>query len=189
MARLVRISLVAALLAIPGTLALSAPPPWTYVEAGYLNVDPDNMSGSGDNWFGGGSFAFLKSFHAGFRYVDGDFAKNVDLSYWTAAAGWHGLLGENGDIVGEVTWSDSEVGNVDDDGYGATAGIRWKLLKFLEADGFVHWTDYDDAGSDDRYEVRAIFDVWRIGIGAAYVMGDDYDQYNAFARFAFGAEK
>jgi hypothetical protein len=120
------------------------------------------------------------------RYVNGDYADNVSQTFWTFAAGWHGLLGEKGDIVAEATWNDTEIENVGDNGYGLTGGVRWRPIKLFELDGFVHWTDYDNAGSTDSYEARGIFHVWRIGIGAAASFASEANEYNAFVRFNFG---
>lgn len=186
--RLLRTAVMVALLAFTGSVALAQAPGYGYIEAGYLNVDPDNFSESGDNVYGEASLGLFKNFHVSGRYIDGDYAQNVDLSYWQFAAGWHGLLGEKADLVAEVTWSDQEIGNVSDDGVGANLGVRWRLVKMFEIDGFAHWTDYNDAGSQDSYEVRAIFDIWRIGIGAAATVSDEDNRYNAFVRFNFGKD-
>jgi len=45
--------------------------------------------------------------------------------------------------------------------------------------------DYD-SGSEESYEARAIFDVWRIGVGASAEFADSANQYNVFVRFNFG---
>jgi len=177
---------LAALMALSGSLALAEAPAWTYVEGGTLNVDPDNFSGSGDNWFAGGSIDFWKHFHVSGRYINGDYADNANLTVWTFAAGWHGALGEKADIVGEVTWSDTEIDNVSDRGQGLTAGVRWRMVKPFELDGFAHWTDFNDAGSQDSYEVRGMLYIWRLAFGAAYETSSEADQYNAFVRFTFG---
>ena len=183
-----RAMILAALLALTGSVVLAGDegPAWTYIEAGYLNVNPDNASGSGDNWFAGASLGFLKNFHVSGRYVNGDYADNLSQTFWTFAAGWHGLLGEKADVVAEATWSDIEVENEGDSGVGLTGGVRWLPIKMFEADGFVHWVDYSDAGSTDSYEVRGIFNVWRLGIGAAYIFSSEANQYDAFVRFNFG---
>jgi len=177
-----------ALMAFAGSMALAQAPGYGYIEGGYLNVNPDDFDTSGDNWYGEASMGLFKNFQLSGRYVNGDFAENVDLSYWQFAAGWHGLLGEKADVVAQVTWSDREINNQSDDGVGLTAGVRWRLVKMFELDGFVHWTDYSDAGSQDSYEVRAILDVWRLGLGAAYTYNTDVSQYNAFVRFNFGKD-
>src|SRR5499426_344505 len=184
--RLFGASVFACLLAWTAFPALAEAPAWTYVEGGYLNVDPDNFSGSGDNWFVGGSLDFLKHFHVSGRYINGDYADNADLKAWTFAAGWHGGLGEKTDLVGELTWSDSDIDNVSDSGAGATAGVRWRMIKLFELDGFAHWTDFNDTGSQDSYEALGMFYIWRLSFGAAWVTSSDFDQYNAFVRFNFG---
>jgi hypothetical protein len=174
------------LVALPASAALAEEPAWTYVEAGYLSIDPDNLSDSGDNWFAGGSVGFLKNFHVFGKYVDGDFSTNVEQTYWEFGAGWHGLLGDKADIVGEVSWVDGEVNNQGDDGYQLTGGVRWLPVTMFELDGFINWADYDVAGSDTSYEVRAILNIWVMGFGASYEMADTADQWNVFARFNFG---
>jgi len=185
--RAVRALLVVSLVAIGTSAALAQEEvPWTYVEAGYLSVDPDNFSDSGDNWFAGGSIGFLKHFHAFAEYVNGDYSSNVSNTYWNFGAGWHGGLGDKADIVGQISWIDSEIANVSDNGYQLTGGVRWVPVKMFEGDGFVHWANLDNADSEMQYEVRAIVNIWRIGIGASYQFADSADQWNVFARYNFG---
>ena len=163
-------------------------PPWTYIEGGYLNVDPDDVSGSGDNWFAGGSIGFLKHFHAGGRYVNGDYGDNISLTTWNFNAGWHGLLGDKADLLFDVTWTDTEIDDVGDNGHGFAAGVRWLPINFFELDGFAYWTDLDDAGSNDSYEARVIFNIWKIGIGGSGLYSSDATSYAVFARFNFGRD-
>ena len=196
-----------AVLACGAVVAQDVAPPWTYVEAGYLNVDPDALEDGGDNWFAGVSIGFLKNFHAFGEYTDGDFGEDnsgqtFELSAYRVGAGWHGLLGVNADLVGEISMtgieienaSGSSVGGFDDDTYQLTGGVRWRLAQFLELDGFVNWTDYEDNASgnesieQESYELRALLYVWRIAIGAGYETSDGLDQYNLFARFNFDRE-
>ena len=79
----------------------------------------------------------------------------------------------------------SDFGKISDDGYRLVFGVRWRLIKFLELDGFVNYSDLSKFGSDTSYELRAIVDIWRVGIGAGYEKFDNSDQYNVFARFNF----
>ena len=176
--------LVATTVALSCSVTLAAAPNWKYVEAGYLNVDPDGGD-SGDNWFAGGTWGIFKSLHVNARYIDGDYSDNVDFTYWEFGGGWHGLLGEKADLFGEVSWVDTEVASSSDSGLGLSAGVRWKVLDALEVDGIVNWVDYD-SGSEESYEARGIFDVWKIGVGVAVEFADSADQYSVFARFNFG---
>jgi len=182
-----------ATLALMSGMALAAEPPWTYVEAGYLGVDVDDLEGSGDNVFVGGAFGG-KMWHVIGQYSDGEIADGIDRRDWRLGVGWHGLLGESADLLAEAYYVDSSVtispapfngGDLDDNGYRLTGGVRWRPLKLIEVDAFVNYTDLSDLGSETSYELRAIIYVWRIGIGAGYETFDDADQYNAFVRFNF----
>jgi hypothetical protein len=187
---LLRTGGIAILMALASSAALAADagPGYGYIEAGYLNVNPDDFSGSGNNWYGEASMGLFKSFHVSGRYLSGNYAENTDLSLWRFAFGWHGLLGEKGDVVAEATWTNQDIDHNSDDGIGLTAGVRWRLIKMFEADGFIHWTDYGTAGSKESYEAKAIFDVWRLGIGASADFSSDDTRYSAFARFNFGKD-
>ena len=183
-----RTGLAAALMMLVCTVALAQSPGYGYIEGGYLNVNPDDFSGSGDNWYAEGSMGLFKNFHLSARYINGNYADNVDLTTWHFAAGWHGLLGEKADVVAEATWTDQEIQNNSDNAPGLTAGVRWRPIKFFEGDGFVHWQNFNDAGSQDSYELRAIFNIWRLGFGAAGTTSSNDSRYNAFVRFNFGKD-
>jgi len=170
----------------------AAEPGWKYVEGGYLGVDVDSLEGSGDSWFVGGAFGG-KFWHAIGQYANGDISDDLDRREFRLGAGWHGLLGEKADLLAEAYYVDSQVkgksssdfGKISDDGYRLVFGVRWRVIKFLELDGFVNYTDFSKGGSDSSYELRAIVNIWRVGIGAGYEKFDDFDQYNVFARFNF----
>ena len=70
--------------------------------------------------------------------------------------------------------SDGE-SSVDFDGYDIQAGLRWKLLQWLEASGQGNWVDYGDGGDDFSGEVGALglFLNDRIGLGASYEVGNN----------------
>jgi len=158
-------------------------PKWSYLEAGYIDFDPDGGL-SDDGWFAGGSMNFLKAFHLVAEYND-----IGDYTLWNAGFGIHGLLGDPADLFAEVVWNDVKVdsSNVSDDGYGLSAGVRWKLAKWFELQGQVNWDDYDQGGSDTLIEAGALFLFLndRLGFGANYETGDA-DILRGFVRFNFG---
>jgi len=162
------------------------PPKWSYVQAGYMDFNPDEGV-SDDGWFAGGSVGFLKMIHVFAEYDDiGDF------TFWNVGAGWHGLLGDPADIYAQVKWNDVSVdlpgGDFDDDGYEIGAGIRWKLLKWLEVNGEVNWADFDESGDDVGGKVGALFTFLgdKLGAGAEYQIVNNADQLRAFVRWNFG---
>ena len=158
-------------------------PKWSYIEAGYIDFDPD-AGLSDDGWFAGGSIHILKNFQLVAEYND-----IGDYTLWNAGFGWHGLFGDPGDLFAQIVWNDVQVdsSNVSDDGYGLAAGVRWKLAKWFEAKGQVNWNDYDQAGSDTTVEVGALFSMLedRFGFGAEYESGDA-DILRAYFRINFG---
>ena len=192
MRQLCLFSVLLVLLCVPG-LALADGPAYTFVEGGYIDNDVDDPTfDSGESYFVGGSVGG-KRWHAFAEYKDGDVDSvdsgftpgSIDLTTWYAGVGWHGGLGEKGDVVAEVAWVDAEVGSFSDDGYRASAGVRFQLIKLLEVNGFYNYFDvFDD--TDDSIEVNAIVNVWRIGLGLGYETFDDNDELRAFVRFVFG---
>jgi hypothetical protein len=179
---------------VAGTLgavpARAEAPNYSYVEAGYLNVNEDDLSGSGDNWFAGGAIGLGKHFHAIGFYTNGDLGTDVSQTYWRAGLGWHGLLGEKADIVAEAYYVDQTVDGPgpsnSDTGYRVTGGIRWLPIKFFELDGFANFNDVQSDHTDTTWEARAIINIWRLGFGGDYEKFDTADQWNAFVRFNFG---
>ena len=176
-----------AAIVLSSATARAEEPKWKYVEAGYLSVDVDSLSDSGDNWFVGGAWGF-GHFHVIGQYSNGELGPNTDQDQWRLGFGWHGGLGDKADIVGEAYWVDQSVdspgSNTSDSGYRLTGGVRWLPIKMFELDGFVNYNDVTD--SDTSWEARAIVNVWKLGFGAAYEKFDDADQWNAFVRFNFG---
>ncbi len=177
----------ALLLAASGLAFAQEAPKYSYIEAGYIDFDPEGGL-SDDGFFAGGSMNLFKNFHLLAEYDDVG-----DYTFWNAGVGWHGLFGEPGDLFAEVVWNDVQVdsSDVSDDGYEVAGGVRWKLVKWLELKGKVTWLDYSvdpsDAGSDTAFEAQALFTFMddRLGIGAAWETADD-DTLRAFLRFNFG---
>ena len=173
-------------------------PKWSYVEAGYIDFGPDTASGlsTDEGWYAGGS-AGIAMFHIFAEYDD-----IGDYTLWNAGFGWHGLLGEPADLYFQAQWNDVEidtVGNsVSDDGYEVSAGVRWKILKWLEVKGQANWAD-SDLSDEWSGEVGILFSILndRLGFGADYEYADvepsaqlansyNTDTLRAYVRWSFG---
>lgn len=179
-------AIVVSFLVIMAPVARAEAPNYSYLEAGYLNVNPDDLEDSGDNWFAGASVGLFKNFHINGRYIDGDYAPNIDFSYWDVGAGWHGLLGEQADLLAEAHWVDTSVADFDDNGYRLVGGVRWRPVKVFELAGLVNWTNFDEGDSVDSYEIRGMVHVWKFALGATYEFQSEVEQWGVFARFNFG---
>jgi hypothetical protein len=160
------------------------PPKWSYIEAGYTDFDPD-AGLSDDGWYAGGSAGLFKMFHIVAEYNDVG-----DYTFWNAGFGWHGLLGDPADLYATAYWKDVEVdsSNVSDDGYQVSAGVRWKVLKWLELKGQANWADYDKAGDDWSGEAGVLFSIIndKLGFGASYELADKSETLRGFVRWNIG---
>jgi len=170
--------LLTAMILLAPLPALAQSPHYTFVEAGWLQVDPDGSSSSEDGWFAGGSVGF-----ANFQF----FAEYGDLSdaeVWQAGGGWHGLLGDRADVVAEAAFVDLD----SEDGVKVTGGVRWMLLERLEVNGFVNYLDVGDS-DDTSIEINGIWNfAKRLAVGAGYEAGDELNWIRAFVRFNLGSK-
>lgn len=169
-----------------GTAAQAAAPVYSYVEAGYNDIDIDELEPTDGGFIGGGFGG--KSWHAFAQYNDssGDF---VDVTQWWLGAGWHGGLGEKADIVAEAAYIDTDLGGADSEsGYMVRAGVKWRLIKLLELSGFYKYQDlgFDGFDTQDGFDLDAVLYIWRIGIGLGYESLSDVETFNAYVRFVFG---
>ena len=185
------------LFAMPQSALAQAKPGYSYIEVGYNEVDVDNLgsaSDDGNGGYAGAGFGFLKHFHLFGRYDSNNTDTfDIDLNTWKLYGGWHGLLGEKADLIGEVGWINTEfkvsgASNLDDGGYLARVGARWRPIKLFEIGGWISYQDQDlgTVDANNAYEVNAILNLWRFGIGQAAEVREDIETYNAFARFNFG---
>ena len=158
-------------------------PKWSYFEGGYIDFNAEDDF-SDDGFFAGGSLGLLGNFH-----VIADYQGIGDRTFWNAGAGWHGLLGAKADLFAQVMYARVEYDDedIDHNGYDLQAGVRWKLLQWLEINGQANWADYGDGGDEATGEagVLGLFLNDRIGVGANFEVGDS-DRVKAFLRFNFG---
>ncbi|MCP3979217.1 MAG: hypothetical protein GY716_07810 [bacterium] len=174
MLRKIALSLVVLSL-LPGLAA--AAPRYAYVEAGYVDFDPDGGS-SDDGVFGGISLGLPGPF-----YATGEYLELEDVELWNVGAGWFGFLGNQADLVAEIKWLDLDF----DDGTVVSGGARWDILRWLQVKGLINWTDLDDAGSDTTFEAEGLVSILKgkLGIGANVEVGEN-DTLKVFARYTFG---
>ena len=166
---------------------------WTYVEAGYMDLDAgDSVAGDleSDGYFLGGSFGF-KMIHIIGQWdkTDGD---QFEDRRWDLGVGWHGLLGDRADLYADLAYqrqenkisgfpSNSETGGL------IRVGARWRPIKLFEAEGQLFYQDLGDRNLG--YKLRAMIHIWRVAVGLSWSAVDtQIDQSQAaavFARFNF----
>ena len=168
--------------------AFAAEPSYSYIEAGGIDRDFSTDDLESDGWFAGFSFG-TKHFHFLGEYSDTSGTGGIgDTTTWGLGVGWHGLFGERADLVIEANYVDVDVrtvlGKVGDDGLLGRGGVRWRMIKWFELNGFVNYLNLDDAGSDSGYEINALFYFGPVGVGAGWASAD-VDTATVYFRWNF----
>ena len=147
---------------------------YSYVEGGWLRADADFLDDEEDGWFGGGQMSF-KRLHFFAEYADpGPF------EIFQAGGGWHGLFGDNFDLVAEGAYYDVDF----DDGYRLSGGIRW-LIKSIELNSFYNHINAGDF-ENDGVSVGVNWEFLdRFAVGGEWEWGDESDSGRLFFRFYF----
>jgi len=128
--------------------------------------------------------------------------------------GIHGLLGEKADLIGELGYAYNKHDEEDAfgdryvdsyDGLLFRIGARWRLISFLELNGYITNFSLTDIDSFQTFEVNVMGYIWKLAIGAGYSYGNlKYDDsvfegldianeyrnpgtFKLFVRYEFGA--
>jgi hypothetical protein len=203
-----------------GLGAEAAAPRYSYIELGYsVVVDSDLDLGDPDfrGSLDGGSATSLgisygfEAFQvfAGYAATRTDFdlssggipsgSIELERDSWFIGGGWHGWLGEPGDLV--INWGYSSLrdltegrgGGANDkfQGFFADVGIRWRIVKPFEINGFARYGDLDEIGGYQSYEINALGYIGRLVLGVGYDVVNPADlgaesKANVFVRYNMG---
>lgn len=169
---------------------------YTYVEAGYVDLDFDSVNDidlDGDGWGIFGSLAINDLVHVfgGYATVDLDvdnFDIDADYDTWEMGFGAHYGIADNLDVVGTVSYVnadvETDVGDADDDGFGVSARLRGRLANQFELEGGISYVDLDNAGNDFSVgaDARWYF-IETLALGFGYTTGDDVSAWTASLRW------
>jgi hypothetical protein len=213
------VSVVIGCLAV-GLGAEAAAPKYSFLELGYsVVVDADlevadpgleaDLDGGNATSLGiAYGFEAFQVF-AGYRTHTADYdltsggvpvgSAELERDNWYIGGGWHGLLGEPGDLV--INWGYNRLrdltegrGGEDNNafqGFFADIGIRWRIVKPFEINGCVRYGDLDEIGGYSNYEINALGYVGRLVLGVGYDLVspadlDDESRANVFVRYNMG---
>lgn len=175
-----------------GTTAFAEGPRYNFIEGSYERVEIDDSFGDidGDGFGIGGSLELSDSFHAFASYGTADFDFNVDLDTLTVGGGYHSPMTDSVDLVAEIAYVQVDASalgfSADDDGFGASIGLRGKTTDRVELEGFVDYVNLDDAGDDTSFRGAAwyaINDSFSVGLQLGF--GDDATSYGIGGRVFF----
>jgi hypothetical protein len=170
---------------VPG-LGLAENLSYNYVEAGYLQVDPDNSNNELDGWALRGSLAITDMWHliADFNTLDPDFGGSFDS--YRVGAGLNYGINATVDLVGRASWVRLD-GAGDADGYGLQALVRSQVAPGFELEGGVDFVDFGGSNGDTTSFIAAgrYFFTPVFAAGLSLGINDDAKTYGAEFRFNF----
>lgn len=153
---------------------------YTYIDALYLNTDPD--TGEDFDGFGiGGAAAVSPDLH-----LFGQISDQDELERLTAGLALNHNLQPGLDLVAGASFESIEIGNSDDTGIGLRADLRWLVpdTRLELAPGLRYVDLYDDGDTALRLAGRFAISP-KVKLQAAMEFADDADTVSAGARFEF----
>ena len=179
--------------------ALAAELSYNIIQAGYERIETDGTSPGiepdGDGFSLGGSFEIGENWFAGAGYsrlgVDFGSGSDVDVDELSIGLGLHAPLNENVDFVATVQYlrrevSESAVGPIKEDGYGATIGVRGLIGDRFELEGGVGYADYGGGADGGSFYGGALYRFTEsFGVGFDVGVDEDTQSLGLFGRFYF----
>lgn len=179
-----------ALLALP---AFADDISYNYMELGYQKIDIDDpglgFDVDGDGFGVAGSFEVGESLFVGLSYSQADFDFGIDLDQMAAGLGWHTTLSNNSDFYALLQYVRAEASlsgfpSVDEDGIGATIGVRGMVTDSLELAGSLGYVDLGDAGDGTTFGVQLLYSFTEnFAAGVFLDIEEDATGYGAGVRF------
>jgi Ax21 family sulfation-dependent quorum factor len=164
------ILILAAALAIPFTAANAGDLSYSYLEAGYLRVDPDG-AGKDDTFGIAGSGAITENFN-----VVADYSRlsegGFDANSYSVGLGYHTPINDTVDFVTQLSY-DKVSGDFDGHGYTVKGGVRASFTPNFEGGASLVYSDFEDDNStsleiEGQYKFNS---TW--GISTAANVGND----------------
>ena len=186
------VSVTAALL-FAGTA--SAELNYDYLELRFVDAEIDAGSNDidGDGIEFGGSYKIADKVHffGSYRTLDFD---GVDLNTFRIGAGYMTSIAVDTDFVARVAYIDGEVDTggreLDDSGFGLSAGFRRMFTPEVEGRAFLNHVDLDESGSETSLELAGdYFFTRQFAAGLALEFGDDATSWSVGGRYFFGGAR
>ncbi|MCH9694817.1 MAG: hypothetical protein K0U72_09940 [Gammaproteobacteria bacterium] len=189
-----RLIITAALFAF-ATPVLAQTPSYNFVQLGYQELDLDDgglgIDVDGDGFAGSGSFEVAENWHVLASFSNADFGSGVDLNQFSIGGGYHTDISQTTSFFTNLVWINAEIdtnfGNVDEDGFGLSVGVRNNLNNNVELEGAVSYADLGDGADGISVGGAAWYrfnNEFSIGLNAAF--DDDVVGYGIAGRFYFG---
>ncbi|MGK0224026.1 MAG: opacity protein-like surface antigen [Limisphaerales bacterium] len=165
---------------------------YDYIQATYIDteIDDRNFNVDGDGLGISGSVSLNDNFFVNAGYASQEFDRGVDVDQWSIGLGGHMPLSSSTDLVGTVSYVDSEVdarfGSIHADGYGLGLGVRSRIVDNIELEAGINYVDLGDGGDDTSvaFGGRYYF-TEQFSAGAGVQLADDVTNWNVGIRLDF----
>jgi hypothetical protein len=170
---------------------------YNFVEVGYQKVDLDEdplpgVSVDGDGFGIGGAVEVGESWFITVAYSKVEFDFNIDLDQLGLGVGYHVDMSQNADFFATLSYVRAEASvsgfdSVDEDGFGATIGIRGMVGEKVELTGSIGYVDLGDAGDGTSFGVSGLYNITdAFALSLNIETDDDITGYGIGGRFYFG---
>jgi Ax21 family sulfation-dependent quorum factor len=157
---------------------------YSYLEAGYLNIDPKGFS-SEDGWSVRGSVAVSDNFHIFGGYDQIRFrvlGNRINFDFWRLGLGYNHALNDRNDLVARVAYEDFD----GDDGWSVEVGLRSALSPNFEGFIGLGYADSSDFSGEAFLSLQGQYKFNRNwGLVADAKIGEDGRQYFIGPRVSF----
>lgn len=175
--------------------ALAGDLSYNYVELGYQKAElDDNLAGfdvDGDGFGIRGAFEVSENWFITASYSALEFDFGVDLDQLSFGGGYHTAISDRTDLVVTLSYLSAEVsasgfGSVDEDGYGASVGLRSMLSDQLELHAGIGYSDLGDGADGTAFSGGALYSFTdNFALGLEIGIDEDVTMYGLGARFYF----
>ncbi len=169
---------------------------YNFVELGYMKAElDDDLAGfdvDGDGFGIRGSFEINEAFFVALNYSALGFDFGVDLDQLSAGVGYHGAMSNGTDFFAVLSYLRAEVsasgfGSADEDGFGATVGVRGMLTDKVELNGRIGYADLGDGADGTSFGAGALYSFTdAFALGFDIEIDEDVTLYGLGGRFYFG---
>ena len=167
---------------------------YNYAELRWVDSELDGgaFDVDGDGFELGGSMELAQSVHIFGNFRTLDFGPGIDASAFEIGGGYAMPLNNDTDLVARLSYIDGEIDgpgpDIDDSGFGFSAGARRMFTSRIEGRAFVNYQDLDESGSEVGFEIAGDYFLNnQVALGGSLELGDDVTTWTLGARWFFGA--
>ncbi|MET1255904.1 porin [Aliikangiella maris] len=159
-------------------------PSFNFVELGYTQIDIDDVPFDPDGFELDLNFELNENF-----YLSADYAKvdemSTELKMSNIGFGFKSDISDSTAFFAQIDWSKIDAGEIDEDGYKVSTGVRSNVTNHLELTAAYEYLDIDDDSSNFFLFGAAYKMSDNVSMYADYKLESDMDQMSVGVRYSF----